>query len=37
MKHFGSVAKMKEATVEEIQAAKVPRPIAEEIFKKLRE
>jgi excinuclease ABC subunit C len=28
---------MKEATVEEIQAAKIPKPIAEEIFKKLRE
>ena len=37
MKHFGSVAKMKEATVEEIQAAKIPKAVAEEIFKKLRE
>jgi excinuclease ABC subunit C len=37
LKYFGSVAKLKEATIEEIQLAKIPKPIAEEIFKKLQD
>lgn len=37
LKQFGSVSKLMEATVEEIQQAKIPRAIAEEIFKKLQE
>jgi excinuclease ABC subunit C len=37
LKHFGSIKKLKEATVEEIQQANIPRPTAEKIFEKLRE
>ena len=37
LKHFGSVKKMREATVEEVQAAGIPRPVAEELVKKLQE
>jgi excinuclease ABC subunit C len=36
LRHFGSLKKMKEATVEEIQEAGVPRAVAEEIFKSFR-
>jgi excinuclease ABC subunit C len=37
LKHFGSIKNMKEATVEELQKANIPRPVAEKIYKKLRE
>lgn len=37
LKHFGSVKKMREATVEEVQAAGIPRPVAQELVKKLQE
>ncbi|WP_078545231.1 excinuclease ABC subunit UvrC [Litchfieldia alkalitelluris] len=37
LKYFGSVKKLKEATVDEIQAAKIPRHTAELIFEKLKE
>jgi excinuclease ABC subunit C len=37
LKYFGSVKKLKEATVEEIQEAKIPRQIAELIYSKLSE
>ncbi|QXJ39301.1 UvrABC system protein C [Parageobacillus caldoxylosilyticus] len=36
-KHFGSLKNMKEATVEELQQANIPRTVAEKIYKKLRE
>jgi excinuclease ABC subunit C len=37
LKHFGSIKNMKEATVEELQKANIPRSVAEKIYKKLRE
>jgi excinuclease ABC subunit C len=37
LKHFGSLKNMKEATVEELQQANIPRTVAEKIYKKLRE
>ncbi|PLS16922.1 excinuclease ABC subunit C [Bacillus sp. M6-12] len=37
LKHFGSVKKMKEATVEEIIAAGMPAALADEIVRKLQE
>ncbi|MFT4415089.1 excinuclease ABC subunit UvrC [Fredinandcohnia humi] len=37
LKHFGSIKKMREATIEEIQEANIPRPTAEAILKKLQE
>ncbi len=37
LKHFGSVKKLKEASIEEIQQANIPRPTAEAIFEKLKE
>jgi excinuclease ABC subunit C len=37
LKHFGSIKKLKEATVEEIQKANIPRTTAEKIFEKLHE
>lgn len=37
LKHFGSVKKMREATVEEVQAAGIPRSVAQELVKKLQE
>ncbi|KMY51164.1 excinuclease ABC subunit UvrC [Peribacillus loiseleuriae] len=37
LKHFGSVKKMREATIEEVQAAGIPRPVAQELVKKLQE
>lgn len=37
LKHFGSIKKLKEASVEDIQEAKIPRSIAENIFNKLQE
>ncbi|NUK30727.1 excinuclease ABC subunit UvrC [Parageobacillus sp. VR-IP] len=36
-KHFGSLKNMKEATIEELQQANIPRTVAEKIYKKLRE
>jgi excinuclease ABC subunit C len=37
LKHFGSIKNMKEATVEELQEANIPRAVAEKIYEKLRE
>ncbi|WP_285756136.1 excinuclease ABC subunit UvrC [Parageobacillus sp. G301] len=37
LKHFGSIKNMKEATIEELQKANIPRSVAEKIYKKLRE
>lgn len=37
LNHFGSVKKMKEATVEELQRANIPRAVAEKIYEKLHE
>jgi excinuclease ABC subunit C len=37
LKHFGSIKNMKEATLEELQKANIPRSVAEKIYKKLRE
>jgi excinuclease ABC subunit C len=37
LKHFGSIKNMKEATVEELQKANIPRSVAEKIYEKLRE
>jgi excinuclease ABC subunit C len=37
LKHFGSIKNMKEATVEELQQANIPRSVAEKIYEKLRE
>lgn len=37
LKHFGSVKNMKEATVEELQKANIPRAVAEKIYEKLHE
>src|SRR5690606_22573629 len=37
LKHFGSIKKLKEASIEEIQQANIPRPTAEAIFEKLKE
>ncbi|SFA39057.1 Excinuclease ABC subunit C [Parageobacillus thermantarcticus] len=37
LKHFGSIKNIKEATVEELQKANIPRPVAEKIYQKLRE
>lgn len=37
LKHFGSIKNMKEATVEELQKANIPRSVAEKIYQKLRE
>jgi excinuclease ABC subunit C len=37
LKHFGSVKNMKEASVEELQQANIPRAVAEKIYEKLRE
>ncbi|WJP99741.1 excinuclease ABC subunit UvrC [Geobacillus stearothermophilus] len=37
LNYFGSVKKMKEATVEELQQANIPRAVAEKIYEKLHE
>jgi len=37
LKHFGSIKNMREATVEELQKANIPRSVAEKIYEKLRE
>jgi excinuclease ABC subunit C len=37
LNHFGSVKKKKEATVEELQRANIPRAVAEKIYEKLHE
>ncbi|WP_031407858.1 excinuclease ABC subunit UvrC [Geobacillus vulcani] len=37
LNYFGSVKKMKEATVEELQRANIPRAVAEKIYEKLHE
>ena len=37
LNYFGSVKKMKEATVEELQRANIPRAVAENIYEKLHE
>ncbi|MCC3356501.1 excinuclease ABC subunit UvrC [Bacillus sp. REN16] len=37
LKHFGSIKKLKEASIEEIQHADIPRPTAEAIYEKLKE
>ncbi|WP_327054563.1 excinuclease ABC subunit UvrC [Geobacillus thermodenitrificans] len=37
LNYFGSVKKMKEATVEELQRANIPRSVAEKIYEKLHE
>ena len=37
LKHFGSVKKMKEASLEELSSAGLPANVAEELFKKLHE
>ncbi|MBD8068901.1 excinuclease ABC subunit UvrC [Bacillus sp. PS06] len=37
LKHFGSVKKLREASIEEIQEAKIPRKTAELIYEKLRQ
>ncbi|WP_027409521.1 excinuclease ABC subunit UvrC [Anoxybacteroides tepidamans] len=37
LKYFGSVKNMKEATIEELQKANIPRAVAEKIYAKLRE
>ncbi|OCA91321.1 excinuclease ABC subunit C [Bacillus sp. FJAT-27225] len=37
LKNFGSVKKMKEATLEEFQAIGIPEPVAEELIKKLKD
>lgn len=37
LKHFGSVKKMKEATIEELQEAQLPRNVAELLFEKLKD
>lgn len=36
LKHFGSIKKMKEASIEEIQAAGIPGPIAKTIYEALK-
>ncbi|QIZ68579.1 excinuclease ABC subunit UvrC [Geobacillus subterraneus] len=37
LNYFGSVKKMKEATIEELQQANIPRAVAEKIYEKLHE
>ncbi|KAF6510392.1 MULTISPECIES: excinuclease ABC subunit UvrC [Geobacillus] len=37
LNYFGSVKKMKEATVDELQRANIPRAVAEKIYEKLRQ
>ena len=37
LKHFGSVKKMKEATIEEIEKAGMPQNVAEELYEKIQE
>lgn len=37
LQHFGSVKQMKEASIEELQNAGVPRHVAEKVYEKLRE
>lgn len=37
LKHFGSLKNIKEATIEELQKAAIPRAVAEKIYEKLRE
>jgi excinuclease ABC subunit C len=37
LKHFGSVKNMKEASIEELQQANIPRAVAEKIYEKLQE
>lgn len=37
LKHFGSVKKMKEASIEELSEAGLPKPVAAELFEKLQE
>ncbi len=37
LKHFGSVKKLKEATMEELTSAGLPKPVAEELINKLQD
>ncbi|MCA1031970.1 excinuclease ABC subunit UvrC [Bacillus timonensis] len=37
LKHFGSIKKLKEATIEEIQQANIPKQTAEKIYEKLQQ
>lgn len=37
LQHFGSVKQMKEASIEELQNAGIPRHVAEQVYEKLRE